>query len=152
MWLHVSSVFPVVHYSCEWCYIYVNSCWVVRWLLVWISTGAEESAGDLYSVCVFACVFMRGGIRQTLFKRSNTKADVVDPVLYYEANKDVASDNPLPLCLVRISQMLGPQWIVLYYLWFRLWEIYFHLYCAILVYHHLFKDKASKCKVEFDAN
>lgn len=55
--------------------------------------GAGESVGDPYSVCVF----MGGGIQQTLFNCSNTQADVVDSVLHSEANKDLASDNPLPL-------------------------------------------------------
>lgn len=46
-------------------------------------------------MCV--CVFMGGGIQQTLFNCSNTQADVVDSVLHSEANKDLASDNLLPL-------------------------------------------------------
>lgn len=48
--------------------------------------------GSIQCVCMGVCSW------EVVYSRlSLTPADVVDPVLYSEANKDLASDNPLPL-------------------------------------------------------
>lgn len=133
-------VFSEVHYGCEWLYTVCE--FLLSWLLVWISIGAEESAGDPYSVCV--CVCLLAVVYSSLFfKRSNIQPDVVR--ILSCTLKLTKKQN------IIISQTLSPQ-RVSDYLWLSLREINFNLYCTILVYHHLFTYKASKCKAEFYVN